>query len=318
MSTIVTGAAGFIGSHLAHFLADKGHQVIAVDCFLENSYSSDIKRSRAAELVGHPDICFVEADIRHELPSSVWRLKPSVIVNLAAMPGLSRSWHDFDLYSSCNFTGVHSLLQQVLREGVDHFVQISTSSVYGRWAIGTEDALTNPNSPYGVTKLAGERLVSAYGESKSLPFSILRYFSVYGPHQRPDMAFYRIIEAILGDQEVVIYGDGQQSRSNTFVGDIVEATARVIEGEACNSAINVAGPENYELLEVVHMIGELVGRDPRIRFEEERTGDQRATFGDAGQLHRTYGYQASTSLRNGLEAQVNWQIAKGRDQHDSV
>lgn len=304
---MVTGAAGFIGTQLVKDLVAIGRPVVAVDCFLPDSYSSQIKRGNAEILAELDGVRFVEADVRRTLAADHWR-GVEAIVNLAAMPGLTKSWEDFELYSSTNFEAVNQLVHQSLEHSIKHFVQISTSSVYGTSARGSESIGLNPSSPYGVTKLAGERLVSAYGQSLGLPFTILRYFSVYGPGQRPDMAYHKFIDAILNGRELVIFGDGRQSRSNTFLTDITEATCLVLEREASNSALNVAGSESYDLLEVIGLIAELTGLDPNLRFEAARNGDQRVTLGDTSRFREIYGWKPRVSLRDGLAEQIAWHI----------
>lgn len=313
MKILVTGAAGFIGKHLTQTLANEGQHVVAVDCFLPDSYDPRLKHSNAEELARVPNVQFVETDIRTELPQEIWN-DVSTVVNLAAMPGLMKSWENFDLYESCNLLGVNRLIQQSLKFGINHFIQISTSSVYGSTAVGSEATPLMPSSPYGVTKLAGEKLVSAYGQSRGLPFSILRLFSVYGPGQRPDMAYHRFIESIIDQTEIVIYGDGKQSRSNTYVGDIVQAISLVVNAGPCNTALNVAGIESFELREVLTLIGEMLGQEPRTRFESTRPGDQRRTLGNISEITRLYGYQPQVSMHVGLAAQIDWHLAKRHGQ----
>lgn len=308
MDVLVTGAAGFIGSRFARQLAQAGYSVTAVDCFLGESYSAETKYANARELETSPGIRFLPWDVRYRLPSEIWD-DIRAVVNFAAMPGLSKSWQDFHLYESCNFSAVHVLLEAAVEHGVDHFVQISTSSVYGTLAAGSEGLPLNPSSPYGVTKLAGERLVAAYGESLGLPFSILRLFSVYGPGQRPDMAYHRFIDRLLKREEIVVFGDGQQTRSNTYVDDIVRAVIAVVEGRPCGGPLNVSGGASYGLLEVIEVIAELIGVAPRLRFEPAQPGDQLHTRGDSREFGRRYGWTPQMGLRAGLEAQVAWQSA---------
>lgn len=309
MRVLVTGAAGFIGSHLVRELDRRGVQVVGVDCFLPDSYDPSVKRDIGAEVAQLPNVTMVEADIRSPLPSSVWSGVTDV-VNLAAMPGLIKSWDDFDLYQSCNLTGVHRLLEGAMETGIQHFVQISTSSVYGSLATGSEDDPLRPISPYGVTKLAGERLTAAYGASFGLPYSALRYFSVYGPGQRPDMAYHIVCEKLLNDERIPIFGDGLQSRSNTYVLDIVHATVLALEAGSTQETMNIAGGETIALLDAVRILEDEIGRPARLEFGPARPGDQRHTQGDTAKAERLLGYQASMPVEEGLRRQAQWHMSR--------
>ena len=309
MRVIVTGCAGFIGSSLAHRLLEDGVDVVGIDCFLEESYSVSAKRQALSRLDGKSGFEFFPVDIREPLPNEAWD-GVSVVVNLAAMPGLSRSWVDFDTYNECNFIGVHQLLEQARQRDVDHFIQASTSSVYGQLATGAESDSLDPISPYGVTKLAGERLVAAYGNSYELPYSILRYFSVYGPWQRPDMAFHIISERILSDETVTVFGDGNQSRSNTFVDDAVAAATLALKIGPSRVAMNIAGGQEVTLLHAINELEIALGKSARIEFQTARRGDQVRTSGDINLAKLTLGYEPSVLPSDGLAAQAEWHLQK--------
>lgn len=309
MRVMVTGAAGFIGSHLVRELAERGIEVVGVDCYLPDSYDAEVKRAAGEAVASLPHVTMVEADIRDPLPGSVWSGVTDV-VNLAAMPGLVKSWDDFDLYQSCNLTGVHRLLEGAMAQGIDHFVQISTSSVYGSLATGSEDDPLRPISPYGVTKLAGERLTAAYGASFDVPYTALRYFSVFGPGQRPDMAYHIVCERILDEQPVPIFGDGLQSRSNTYVMDIVRATVLALEVGPTNETMNIAGGETVSLLDAVRILEDELGRPARLEFGPARPGDQRHTQGDTTKAERLLGYRAEVPVEEGLRRQARWHLSR--------
>ena len=224
MRILVTGAAGFIGSTLCERLVADGHEVRGIDAFV-GAYPEDVKRRNLAALMASPAFTFSVADLRTaDLEPIVDGVE--VIVNEAAVAGLAPSWADLDLYASCNLVGLGRLIEAARGAAVKRFVQVSTSSVYGIDAVGGETRPLRPASPYGVTKLAAEQLVLAHVDAFGLPATILRYFSIYGPRQRPDMAYHKFIEAMLDGRPITIFGDGEQTRSNTYVDDCVEATVR--------------------------------------------------------------------------------------------
>ena len=306
----VTGAAGFIGSHLAEALVREGHAVTGVDCFVPY-YDRAVKASNLADLQSMSGFRFVETDLRTDALTPVLD-GCEVVFHLAAMPGLVRSWTDLDLYSSCNILGTQRLLEAAREAGVKRVIYVSTSSVYGREATGPEDADLRPFSPYGITKLAGEHLCQAYADNYGLPYTILRYFSVYGPRQRPDMAYHILIRALLEGRPFPMFGDGSQSRSNTFVDDIVQATLlawRKPEA-ATGETFNVGGGEVITLAEAVALIEDLTGRQAVIERGPPRPGDQMHTRADIGKARRLLGYDPSTPVREGLARQVAWQQAR--------
>src|SRR5437588_6329073 len=227
MRYLVTGAAGFIGSHLSERLLALGHEVVGLDCFVPY-YPKPLKERNLAEAKKHPKFQFLPLDLRAD------DLKPAVdgvdvVYHLAAMPGLVASWTEFDLYLGCNVTATQRLLEAVKgSKSLKRLVYGSTSSVYGRFASGDETLPTKPVSPYGVTKLAGEHLCRAYADAFGLPVVALRYFSVYGPRQRPDMGYHKFMRALLDGQPVTVCGDGQQVRGNTYVDDCVAATVAAV------------------------------------------------------------------------------------------
>lgn len=311
MRVLVTGAAGFIGSHLCRALNASGIDVVGIDCFLDDSYDASVKRAAAASLNAACGIDVMSCDIRVDLPPVAWE-GIDTVVNLAAMPGLMKSWQDFDLYSSCNVGGVNRLLLEARARGVSHFIQVSTSSVYGTTATGGESDPLNPVSPYGVTKLAGERLVAAYGAAFGMPYSILRYFSVYGPGQRPDMAYHIFADRILSGKPIIVYGDGRQSRSNTYVGDVVAATVACVQGGSLMRPVNIAGGEVIELLDAIQLLEEMLGSRALIEFQPARPGDQLHTNGDSSLAKKLLGYQPATGVREGLLAQAEWHLRMRR------
>jgi nucleoside-diphosphate-sugar epimerase len=310
MNCLVTGAAGFIGSHLCERLLGDGHKVVGLDAFIPY-YPRAVKESNLAAAAAHPAFTFHALDLRSD-PLDACLEDIDLVFHLAAMAGLVRSWAEFDLYESCNVTATHRLLDAVLHRHrlPRRFLYVSTSSVYGRFASGDESLPTRPISPYGVTKLAGENLCRAYAEEHGLPLVVLRYFSVYGPRQRPDMGYHRFARALLRGEPVTVYGDGLQVRGNTYVEDCVAATvaaANALPGET----YNVGGGEAVSVWDVIRKLEAIVGRQAVIRREAARPGDQRHTCADTGRLARHLGWQPRVGLDEGLARQVAWQQAQG-------
>ncbi len=306
MKCLVTGAAGFIGSHLCEELLSGGHEVTGIDAFIPY-YPQAVKERNQAEALRHPHYRLQRLDLRQDALDTVVA-DPEVIFHLAAMPGLARSWTDFDGYSTCNVQATQRLLEAVRGSApqLRRFIYASTSSVYGRFGSGDETLPTKPISPYGVTKLAGEQLCRAYGEAYGLPVVVLRYFSVYGPRQRPDMGYYKFIEALWRDEPIVVYGDGLQVRGNTYVADCVQATLAAVEAYP-GEVYNVGGGETASVWDIVRKLEALAGRSATVRQEAPRPGDQRYTFADTSKLHRHLGWEPRTLLDEGLARQWEWQ-----------
>ncbi len=313
---LVTGAAGFVGSHLCELLLAKGHRVIGLDAFipyyprpLKEQNLAQIQRS-VANTQHAANFSFHEADLRTaDLAALLDGV--DVVFHLAAMAGLRRSWSEFDSYMTCNIQATQRLLEASVQQKIQHFLNISTSSVYGRFATGNEEAPLAPVSPYGITKLAAEQLCRAYGANFGLPFTILRLFSVYGPRQRPDMGYNIFIRALLADETITVDGDGTDSRSNTFVADCVQGLVLAFDQRerSVGEAFNIGGGEEVNVNQVLAMLAELSGREPRIVHGPARAGDQRRTVADTSKAQRLLGYQPATSVLEGLRAQLAWQQA---------
>jgi nucleoside-diphosphate-sugar epimerase len=310
MKCVVTGAAGFIGSHLCEELLRQGHEVIGIDAFLPY-YPREVKEQNLAQARSQPCFRFESIDLRHDALADIV-VDAEFIFHLAAMPGLPRSWSDFDSYASCNVQGTQRLLEALRNscQKLQRLIYASTSSVYGRYGSGDEGLPTKPISPYGVTKLAAEHLCRAYGETHDLPVVVLRYFSVYGPRQRPDMGYYRFIQALLQDQPVVVFGDGQQVRGNTYVADCVAATLAAMAAPP-GEIYNVGGGETANVWEILRRLEALAKRPAKVRQEPPRPGDQRHTLADTSKLHRHFGWEARTRLDEGLAQQWAWQQTNG-------
>jgi UDP-glucuronate 4-epimerase len=312
MEIVVTGAAGFIGSNLVKSLSLKNHKITCLDALIDTTYSREIKLNQWEELRKIPNLVLVEKDMR-EGGLETFIENADIIVNLAAMPGLVDSWSNFDLYASCNVTATHRLLDAHSRiNSKAKLVHISTSSVYGRVATGDESSPTIPYSPYGVTKLAAENLIRAFADNSCLDFNILRYFSVYGPDQRPDMAYSRFISAIYNDETINLYGDGTQSRTNTYISDCITATVMTIEAGLSNTIYNIAGLDEVNILTVISILEEILGKKAKVNLLPGRTGDQLITKGNIDKLIKDTGFEPLIGIRQGLENQVNHFLQKSR------
>jgi nucleoside-diphosphate-sugar epimerase len=228
------------------------------------------------------------------------------VVNEAGMIGLSRSWEDATIFRECNVTAVDRLLEAARHAQLHRFVHISTSSVYGEHAVGDESTPTNPVSPYGATKLAAEHLVHKYSANDAVPGVVLRYFSVYGPRQRPDMAYHRFCEAMLNGDPLVVYGDGTQTRSNTFVSDCVEGTLNAVDRAQVGATYNIAGGERIALNDAIAVLADEFGVRPVVDWRPQRRGDQRHTGGDASRAARELGFSPRVTPHDGLRRQARW------------
>jgi UDP-glucuronate 4-epimerase len=296
---LVTGAAGFIGSHLAERLVADGHDIVAVDCFTDY-YDPALKEENAAALdVRRLDLAEDPLDCRGF----------DAVFHLAGQPG-TRSFGDaFPLYVRRNLIATQRVFEAAAQAGV-RVVWASSSSVYGdaeRYPT-PEDTALRPNNPYGVTKAACEQLQHAYARSFGLAAVALRYFTVYGPRQRPDMAFARIVGALANDEEFELYGDGTQSRSFTYVADVVDATVRALA--AAPGVYNVGGGEEATLAEAVSLLEEVAVRRLRVRRGPAATGDNRRTKADTTSFEREVGWRATTALRTGLTDHWQWASAR--------
>jgi nucleoside-diphosphate-sugar epimerase len=298
---LVTGAAGFIGHRLCARLLDGGHEVIGVDCFLGTSYDPAVKRAAVAPLRARAGFHFVAADLRRD---ELDLRGVDTVIHLAAMPGLQQGADA--AYGSCNVTATEKLLTAIARSDVQTVVHASTSSVYGAVADGDEAQPTRPISAYGRSKLVAERSMRDAGAV------VLRYFSVYGPGQRPDMAYHRFCEAMIAGQPITIHGDGRQERANTYVDDIVDATTAAIERGVAGETYNIGGASPIQLLDALDVLAGALGVVPQITHAPPRPGDQAATRADTAKAGRNLGWSPATDPVEGLRAQVAWHLARRR------
>jgi UDP-glucuronate 4-epimerase len=308
MRALVTGAAGFIGSHLAEKLLSEGHSLVAVDA-LTPYYDPRLKRANAAPLMRSEGSSFIEADLR------TCDLDPildgvDVVYHQSGQPGVRASWDSgFASYVDQNILVTQRLLESVRERPLERFIFASSSSVYGnalRYPVSESD-LPRPQSPYGVTKLAAEHLCAVYARNWDVPTVSLRYFTVYGPRQRPDMAMHRMCEAALARAAFPIYGDGQQMRDFTFIDDVVEANLLAARsGVAPGSVFNIAGGTTTTLLEVTEIVGELEGAPMSLEHYVAQRGDVERTGGSIEEAQRILGWEPRTPMRRGLSKQLSW------------
>ena len=298
----VTGACGFIGSHLTKQLIERGFHVVGIDCLDDNLYSRSVKESRLKALKQLSNFDFANINIAtDELDSSISDSK--FVFNLAAIPGQVLSWKLFDKYVESNILGTKKVIDSCIRNKVTRIIHASTSSVYGKFAVGDELQDTKPISPYGITKLAAENLLFALTSSNNLDFTILRYFSVYGPGQRPDMAIQRFLTAIKMGQEINITGDGTQKRDITYVQDVVEATISASSLTEKKQIFNISGGKQFTLNQIINECFNVSGLKPKINYIDRPIGDQEETFGDISKAQKLLGFNPTFDIKTGLSNQ---------------
>ncbi len=308
MRFLVTGAAGFIGSTVCERLLAQGHEVVGVDCFTDY-YPRRLKEANLAPSRDHGSFRFLEHDILElELPRLLGGVE--VVIHLAAQAGVRASWGaEFTHYTHHNILATQALLEAAKEVGLGRLVYASSSSVYGDTddLPMREDGRCRPVSPYGVSKLAAEHLCSLYHHNFGLDTVSLRYFTVYGPRQRPDMAFHRFIKALLTGGEIRLFGDGSQSRDFTYVEDIVEATlAAAVTPQARGGIFNLGGGARVSVNQVIAWLEEITGRRAAVRRLEVAKGDVRQTEADTSRARRVLGFAPRYDLKRGLAREAAW------------
>jgi nucleoside-diphosphate-sugar epimerase len=306
---IVTGAAGFIGSHLVETLVQQGEEVVGIDEF-NDYYNPWLKRKNIAHLHQSPNFTLIEGDIQF-LDWQTLLQDVDIVYHQAAQAGVRASWgQGFRTYTERNINATQVLLEAAKdAEHLKRLVFASTSSVYGdAETLPThEEIIPQPVSPYGITKLAAERLCGLYHKNFGVPVVALRYFTVYGPRQRPDMAFHKFFKSILQDQAIPIYGDGQQTRDFTFVSDAIAANlAAATIPQAVGEILNIGGGSRVVLAEVLDTMAEIVGKPIKKNYIEKAMGDARHTAADVSKAKKILGYQPHISLRDGLTQEWHW------------
>jgi UDP-glucose 4-epimerase len=307
VKAVVTGAAGFIGSHVSESLLADGHDVVGIDCFTDY-YPRPVKEANLRSVRANPRFRLVEASLQEADLVSLLD-GASHVYHLAAQAGVRASWgREFSLYSDHNVLATQRLLEAALTAGRPTVVYASSSSVYGDAPPLPlrEDGPCQPVSPYGVTKLAGEHLAVLYHRIHGLPTVSLRFFTVYGPRQRPDMAFHRFLKAAREGEAITVFGDGLQTRDFTYVSDIVSAVRAAALSARPGSVYNVGGGERVALNEVLSIVESVTERPLRVQRQEPQKGDMRDTFADTTAARRDLGFRPTVPLAEGLAREWAW------------
>ena len=307
MKAVVTGAAGFIGSHLSAALLDSGATVTGIDCFTDY-YPRALKDANLATAMGRPGFSFIEGALQ-EIDLVPALAGATHVFHLAAQAGVRKSWgRDFDVYTRNNVEATQRLLEALVGMSIQKYVYASSSSVYGDHVPlpMREDASLQPLSPYGVSKLAAEHLGHLYWANYGVPAVSLRYFTVYGPRQRPDMGFQRFLTAVRDGKPIAVYGDGEQTRDFTFVSDIIAANMAAATQGRPGSVYNIGGGSRVTLNHVLDLIRKVTGKTVAVQREPEQKGDMRHTYADTSAARRDLDFNPRVTLENGLDQQYRW------------
>jgi UDP-glucose 4-epimerase len=312
---VVTGAAGFIGSHLCERLLALGHQVVGIDSFTDY-YERSRKEENLEDFRAHPEFAFEELDLVDADLRSVLR-GARVVYHLAGQPGVRPSWGEqFDRYVRDNILATQRLLESLKETPIERLVFAGSSSVYGDAEMfpTKESALPRPVSPYGVTKLAAEHLAFLYAKNFGLPVVSVRYFTVYGPRQRPDMAFSRFMQALVEGDAIEVFGDGEQTREFTYVSDAVEGTIKAATADVVGQVFNLGGGSRVTVNRVLATLEDISRLKARRKTLPAAPGDPRHTGASINLARERFGWEPRVSLREGLTKQWDWFLASRRRQ----
>lgn len=305
MKCLVTGCAGFIGSNLTDRLLKDGHDVIGIDCFTDY-YPEPVKRKNLTTALDNVRFKFLQCDLMD------MQTYPDVdiVFHLAAQAGVRASWgSDFVIYTRNNIEATQRLLEYYKDKKLRKFVYSSSSSVYGDVPLPMDESMRlQPVSPYGVTKLAAEHLCYLYWKNFGLPSISLRYFTVYGPRQRPDMAINKFVTAILKGSPITIYGDGSQTRDFTFVSDAVEANLLAADVGKAGSIFNIGGGSRITVLELIRELEKNCKKPAMIRHIEPQKGDVKDTLADLQKTSSELGWKPRVTIHEGARAYVQWYL----------
>ena len=303
MKALVTGCAGFIGSHLTTRLLQEGFEVTGIDCFTDY-YPREVKEKNITEILNHEKFNLIEKDILQieEFP------EVDYVFHQAAQAGVRGSWgKNFEIYIRNNIWATQKLLEFYKDREIRKFVYASSSSVYGDVELPMrEDSVLRPLSPYGVTKLAAENLCYLYYKNYQVPFVSLRYFTVYGPGQRPDMAINRFVRAVINSETISIYGDGSQTRDFTYVEDVVESNLLAARINLAGEVFNIGGGSRISVNELVAKIERTAGNKAKLEHTEKQRGDVKDTLADTAKAREILHWQPGVRIEEGLEHYINW------------
>ncbi|NOZ19771.1 MAG: NAD-dependent epimerase/dehydratase family protein [Planctomycetes bacterium] len=310
MATLITGGAGFLGSHLMERLLERGEKLVCLDNF-NNYYSPDIKRKNISEVEKKGTFELVEGDIRDkDLCSKIFAdMNIDKVVHLAARAGVRASLEDPLLYQDVNCRGTMNLLELAHRRGVKKFVSASSSSVYGnnkKVPFAEDDWVGEPVSPYAATKRAGELFCHACHHLTGMPIVCLRFFTAYGPRQRPDMAIHKFTRLILNGEPIPMFGDGTTKRDYTYYSDIIDGVVASLDAEVGFEIINLGESNVVELRRLIEVIEENVGKRAEIHQLPEQPGDVKITYADVSKAKRLLGYSPSVHIEEGVRKFVEW------------
>lgn len=303
MKALVTGCAGFIGSHLTEKLLEQDYEVIGIDCFT-NYYSNDLKKLNISNTLKNDNFTLIKKDIVNlkEFP------EVDYVFHLAGQPGVRKSWgKTFETYIKNNIDVTQKLLEFYKDTNIKKFVYSSSSSVYGDVELPmSEESVLKPISPYGVTKLAAEHLCYLYWKNYSLPTVSLRYFTVYGPRQRPDMAINKFIKAINEGNEIIIYGDGEQTRDFTFISDVVNANILSANSDIAGEMFNIGGGSNISINDLIHQIEIITDKKAIIKYDSTQKGDVQDTLSHKSKSESLLGWKSEINIEKGLKIYIDW------------
>lgn len=303
MKALVTGCAGFIGSHLTERLLREGYEVIGIDCFTDY-YPREIKEANLSNVLKSKNFKLIEEDILEmdKFP------EVDYVFHEAAQAGVRASWgKSFETYMRNNVQATQKLLEFYKDLDIKKFVYASSSSVYGDAELPMrEDSLLKPVSPYGVTKLAGENLCYLYWKNYNVPTVSLRYFTVYGPRQRPDMAIHKFVKAIFNGDEITVFGDGTQTRDFTFVDDVVEATILAAESNSVGEVFNIGGGSRVSVNDLIEMMEDIIGKKAKVKYIEKQKGDVRDTLADVSKASELLHWAPRVDISAGLKIFIEW------------
>jgi UDP-glucose 4-epimerase len=307
MKYLVTGTAGFIGSHLCRRLLKQGGSVIGIDSF-SDFYPKWIKETNLRAFLKQKNFEFIPQDIL-QLDLKPLLKKTDVVFHLAAQPGVRTSWGtSFSVYTKNNIEATQKLLEAVKQVKIQKMIYASSSSVYGLCPDlpMSETSTLYPFSPYGVTKLAAEHLCFLYSKNYGIPVISLRFFTVYGPRQRPDMAFHKFLKAVLDNKEITVFGDGTQTRDFTYIDDIIQANVSSIQNGASGESYNIGGGTQRKLADLIPILEDICQKKIRIKYKKSQKGDVRHTLADIKKAKMDLNYEPGTSLEEGLREEWGW------------